>query len=61
MNSEIKPLSEIEKDYILRVVHSVRGNLPVAADKLGIGLLTLYRKLHKYGYEFPNKRRMEQL
>ena len=45
----IRPLREIEKDYILAVLKKNDGNQTRAAVQLGIGSATLYRKLKKYG------------
>jgi len=48
--SEPQPkLSEIEKDYILKVYESTGQDKNAAAQILGIGLKTLYRKLKSYG------------
>src|SRR5207245_2628320 len=47
--SELVPLEEAERRYILRVVESVGGNKTLAARVLGIGRKTLYRKLVQYG------------
>jgi DNA-binding NtrC family response regulator len=47
--SELVPLEEAERRYILRVVESVGGNKTLAARVLGIGRKTLYRKLAQYG------------
>jgi two-component system response regulator HydG len=47
--SELVPLEEAERRYILRVVESVGGNKTLAARLLGIGRKTLYRKLVQYG------------
>lgn len=44
----IRSLEEIERDYILRVLHAVGNNKPRAAAELNIGLATLYRKLKEY-------------
>jgi DNA-binding NtrC family response regulator len=47
--SELVPLEEIERRYILRVMESVGGNKTLAAQILGIGRKTLYRKIEQYG------------
>ncbi len=47
--SELLPLEDVERRYILRVVESVGGNKTLAAQTLGIGRKTLYRKLVQYG------------
>jgi len=47
--SELVPLEEVERRYILRVVEAVGDNKTLAAQVLGIGRKTLYRKLEQYG------------
>jgi two-component system response regulator HydG len=47
--SELVPLEEAERRYILRVLETVGGNKTLAARVLGIGRKTLYRKLDQYG------------
>jgi len=47
--SELVPLEEAERRYILRVVEAVAGNKTLAARLLGIGRKTLYRKLAQWG------------
>jgi two-component system response regulator HydG len=47
--SELAPLEEVERRYILRVMEAVGGNKTLAAQTLGIGRKTLYRKLEQYG------------
>ena len=42
------PLEEMERQAILRALASSEGDKPKAAQKLGIGKTTLYRKLRKY-------------
>ena len=44
----IRPLHEIERDYILGVLKAVGDDKPRAASELNIGLATLYRKLKEY-------------
>jgi len=43
------PLGDIEKDHIRRTLELVDGNREKAAQMLGIGERTLYRKIEKYG------------
>jgi two-component system response regulator HydG len=45
----VKPLHEIEKEYILAVLERNGGNQTQSAQQLQIGSATLYRKLKKYG------------
>jgi len=48
--SEILPLAEVEKMYILKVLSICKNkNKTMAAAILGIGRATLYRKLREYG------------
>ncbi|MDD5570047.1 MAG: sigma-54 dependent transcriptional regulator [Bacteroidales bacterium] len=51
MNIENASLADIEKSYILKVLSLSGGNKSKAAEKLGIGLTTLYRKLEQYQIE----------
>jgi DNA-binding NtrC family response regulator len=44
-------LEDVEKLYIVKVLEENEGNKPQAAEILGIGLTTLYRKLKEYGIE----------
>ena len=44
-------MQEIEREVIVTVLREVRGNRRKAAERLGIGERTLYRKLNKYGLE----------
>jgi DNA-binding NtrC family response regulator len=45
---DVRPLAEVERDYILSAMRAVGGNRATAAKKLGIGTATLYRKLKEY-------------
>jgi DNA-binding NtrC family response regulator len=47
--SELVPLDEVERRYILKVMDAVRGNKTMAAQVLGLDRKTLYRKLERYG------------
>jgi two-component system, NtrC family, response regulator len=42
-------LEDIEKQHILKILQETNGNKTKTAETLGIGLTTLYRKLHVYG------------
>jgi two-component system response regulator HydG len=44
-----QPLEEVEKQHIARTLELVEGNRERAAELLGIGERTLYRKIQKYG------------
>ena len=46
--SEMVPLEEVERRYILRVLESVQGSKTLAARVLGLDRATLYRKLDRY-------------
>jgi two-component system response regulator HydG len=47
--TELVPMEEVERRYILRVMEAVGGNKTLAAQVLGLDRKTLYRKLDKYG------------
>ena len=47
--SELVPLEEVERRYILRVMEAVSDNKRLAARILGVDRKTLYRKLERYG------------
>lgn len=42
-------LSDVEREVIRQALKKVNGNLTKAAEELGIGRTTLYRKLEEYG------------
>jgi len=44
-------LKEIEKQHIIKVYSENKHNKSITAEKLGIGSVTLYRKLKEYGVE----------
>lgn len=46
--SELLPIEEVERRYILRVLEAVGGNKTLAAKILGVDRKTLYRKLDRY-------------
>jgi transcriptional regulator of acetoin/glycerol metabolism len=50
------PLSEVEREHILRTLREVRGNKTAAARLLGLDRKTLYRKLESYGLRHPETR-----
>ena len=45
---DVRPLDDVEREYILAVVKANQGNKAAAADQLKIGIATLYRKLKQY-------------
>jgi DNA-binding NtrC family response regulator len=56
IDSPTLTLEELEKEYILKVLHSTRWQKKRASDVLGINASTLYRKLIAYGVEKPGAR-----
>jgi DNA-binding NtrC family response regulator len=44
-------MEELEKIHIRKILALAKGNKTKAAERLGIGIPTLYRKLKKYGME----------
>jgi len=49
--SDLVPLDEVERRYILRVLQAVGGNKTLAARTLGLDRKTLYRKLERWGVD----------
>jgi two-component system, NtrC family, response regulator HydG len=49
MDGAVRPLGDIEKDYILAALDQNGGNQTHTARQLHIGAATLYRKLKSYG------------
>jgi DNA-binding NtrC family response regulator len=49
--TEFVSLEELEKVHITKILDYTEGNKTKAAEILGIGLTTLYRKLQSYGIE----------
>jgi two-component system response regulator HydG len=45
----VRPLEEVEKEYILAVLALNGGNQTHTAEQLRIGAATLYRRLKSYG------------
>jgi len=46
----VRPLNEVEKEYILAALELNAGNQTRTAEQLRIGSATLYRKLKSYGF-----------
>jgi len=42
---DVRTLAEVERDYIATALRASGGNRTKAAERLGIGAATLYRKL----------------
>jgi DNA-binding NtrC family response regulator len=49
MHGNVRPLEEIERDYILAALALNGGNQTHTAAQLQIGSATLFRKLKSYG------------
>jgi two-component system response regulator HydG len=49
--SELVPMEEVERRYILRVLEAMGGNKTAAARTLGFERKTLYRKLEHFGID----------
>jgi two-component system response regulator HydG len=54
--TELLPMEEVERRYILRVLEAVGGNKTLAAQVLGFDRRTLYRKLERCREATPAKR-----
>ena len=50
----IVPLKQVERDYLLAVMHRCGGNQTLAARRLRIGRSTLLRHLQALGYQRPD-------
>jgi two-component system response regulator AtoC len=57
--TELVPLEEVERRYILRVLEAVGGNKTAAARVLGLERKTLYRKLERYTADPSGQRTSE--
>ena len=57
--TELVPLEEVERRYILRVLESVHGNKTSAARILGLDRVTLYRKLERYRERNPEQQQQQ--
>jgi len=55
--SELVPLDEVERRYILRVMDAVGGNRSRAAEVLRVDRKTLYSRLRAYGWRAPEEPR----
>lgn len=49
--TEIKPLKELGKDYVLQVLRATRGDVDQASRILGITVAMLRRRMKEYGLE----------
>jgi DNA-binding NtrC family response regulator len=52
-SGDVRPLADVERDYILAVVRANQGNKAQAAAQLQIGIATLYRKMKEYEARGP--------
>jgi two-component system, NtrC family, response regulator HydG len=48
LRSKARSLPEVEREHILAVLEAHDGHRERAAEQLGIGIATLYRKLKQY-------------
>jgi len=48
LNKRIVPLKEVEREVLMHALQLTNFNMSTAANQLGIGRTTLYRKLEKY-------------
>jgi DNA-binding NtrC family response regulator len=55
IDSPTMTLEELEKEYILKVLHYTRWQKKRSSELLGINASTLYRKLIAYGLEKPGQ------
>jgi two-component system response regulator HydG len=55
LGGPVRPLDDVEKEYILAALELNGGNQTHTAHQLKIGSATLYRKLKKYGLVSPRR------
>ena len=55
---EVLPLSEIEEIFIRRALNVTKGNISLAAEKLGISRSTIYRKMQELGIKIEDNHSM---
>jgi two-component system response regulator HydG len=58
LDEDVIPIATMEKRAILRALQQTNGDRRKAADLLGIGKTTLYRKLKEYSVQFPSESSM---
>jgi len=51
---ELKPLAEVECEYIQRVLEATGGNIKQAAEVLAVSRTTLYNKIRTYSIDVPS-------
>jgi DNA-binding NtrC family response regulator len=49
IGGHVRPLDEVEREYILAALHAMGDNKARTAAALNIGIATLYRKLNEFG------------
>lgn len=49
----VRPLRDVEREYIIAALHRNKGNRTLTAAQLGIGTRTLFRKLNQYDQMRP--------
>jgi DNA-binding NtrC family response regulator len=57
LTGAVRPLEEVEREYLLAVLARNGGNRTRTAQDLGIGATTLYRKLKRYERETRRRKR----
>jgi DNA-binding NtrC family response regulator len=60
ISGPVRPLDDLEKEYILAVLERNDGNQAQTAGQLDIGTATLYRKLKQYGVARPARGRQRK-
>ena len=57
LDGHIRSLDEVERDAIFNALMLYEGNVSAAAEQLGVGRTTLYRKLDKYSIDLESLRK----
>ena len=55
---EIRPLEEMERIHIIAALEKTKGDKRLAAEKLNIGLTSLYRRAQRLWYDVNDGKRI---
>lgn len=56
---KLMPMERLQKTAIQEALHKVEGNVVLAANLLGVGQATVYRKMKRFGITLPSERTRE--
>tara|TARA_R110002049_G_scaffold72490_2_gene187084 strand:- start:87166 stop:88623 length:1458 start_codon:yes stop_codon:yes gene_type:complete len=52
----LRPMDQVQKKAILEALAASGGNVVLAANHLGVGQATVYRKMKRFGIDLPSRR-----